>query len=366
MGATTISWTGTRLIEPLTLSRSVRLDDDAELATGPHPAGELLPGFTFNPWLGCRRVSEACRNCYAEAWAKRAGYTGDGRHRLSIWGPPSTTPRVRTSAVYWKRPLRWNDVAGSLGVRFKVFCASLADVGEDHPMVEQWRAELFALIERTPCLDWLLLTKRPATLADAAPMDWRIHGWPKQVWVGSTVEDQRSADERLRHLLRIPARVRFLSCEPLLGPLDLGPWIGDHDCRSGPECGWRGWSHDLLPCDAGKREECAEDEDACEGEGGHCPRCGSPCHVGPIEERGHCLTDSYEREMYPLDWIILGGESGPGHRPLDLGAAEDLAAQAKKVGAAVFVKQDSGPRPGEKGRIPDALWALKDSPEVSS
>jgi len=97
MGATTIGWTGTPLTQPLSLARELRLDEKVTLHAGEHPVGEILPGFTFNPWVGCQRVSEACRRCYAEAWSKRAGYTPDGRHHLPIWGPPSTTPRSRAS-----------------------------------------------------------------------------------------------------------------------------------------------------------------------------------------------------------------------------------------------------------------------------
>lgn len=315
MAVTKIEWTGTPLAHALMLSRAVRLDGKVMLAAGEHAAGEILPGFTFNPWLGCQRISEACRQCYAEVWSKRVGYTDTGHRRLAIWGPPSTTERVRTSKDNWRRPLRWNAVARELGVRFKVFCASLADVGEEHPQVGPWRKELFDLIDATPHLDWLLLTKRPANLAASWP--WKEA--PRNVWAGATMEDQACADRRAGELVKIPAAVHFASVEPMLGEVDLGFALPSPDVRT----------------------------------------------------EIHAEARRLKRGHYPLPfrtarvrWVILGGESGGGHRELDLLAAEHLAAQALQHGAAVFVKQDSGPYPGTRGRLSDSMWELKQWPEV--
>lgn len=105
---------------------------------------------TFNPWLGCSKISPSCAHCYAEGWAKRSGLVKWGDH-----------PRRRTSAANWREPLKWNRAAEAAGERRRVFCASLADVFEDREELKPWRYDLWRLIEATPSLDWLLLTKRP-------------------------------------------------------------------------------------------------------------------------------------------------------------------------------------------------------------
>lgn len=164
---------------------------------------------TFNPWVGCQKVSPGCDHCYAEGWAKRSG--------MVTWGPHGT--RKLTSAANWRQPLRWNAQAEREGRRFRVFCASLADVF-DNRVPQQWHSELFDLIERTPHLDWLLLTKRPQNIPDLIWPKWD-DGLPLNIWLGTTVENQEEADRRIFHLIRVPAAVHFLSCEPLLGPVDL-------------------------------------------------------------------------------------------------------------------------------------------------
>lgn len=168
---------------------------------------------TFNPWWGCTKVSEACKHCYAESWAKRVG--------KSVWGPKSD--RRFFGEEHWKQPLRWNVAVDSKGERPRVFCASMADVFEPRPDLDPWRGKLFDLIEATPNLDWLLLTKRPEHVASLAK--WK-DDWPDHLWLGTTVELQHRAEELLPHLAAIPAAVRFISAEPLLGPLDLEPWLG--------------------------------------------------------------------------------------------------------------------------------------------
>lgn len=167
---------------------------------------------TFNPWWGCLKISEACKHCYAEAWAKRVGQ--------GVWG--QNAPRRFFSDVHWREPERWNARLEPTGKRARVFCASMADVFEDRRDLDPHRARLWDLIERTSHLDWLLLTKRPENVARLA----RWSQWPKNVWLGATVENQKRADENLPHLLEVPAAVRFISAEPLLGPLDLGSYLG--------------------------------------------------------------------------------------------------------------------------------------------
>lgn len=169
---------------------------------------------TFNPWWGCVKVSEACKHCYAESWAKRVGQ--------KVWG--IDTKRRTFGDAHWNQPITWNTAAAKAKDRPRVFCASMADVFEEREELDPLRARLWQLIEATPNLDWLLLTKRPQAIARKA--GWS-RDWPENVWLGATVELQKRADEALPYLAEIPAKVRFISAEPLLGPLDLRRWLGE-------------------------------------------------------------------------------------------------------------------------------------------
>lgn len=195
---------------------------------------------TFNPWWGCVKVSQACKHCYAESWAKRVGQ--------NVWGPKAD--RRFFGDKHWSEPLRWNADAAKTGERPRVFCASMADVFEDRRDLDEARQRLWGLIEATPNLDWLLLTKRPEVIADLAP--WGAE-WPDNVWLGTTVETQEWADKRLPILTAIPAKVRFISAEPLLGPVDLGQhatgldWVitgGESGPKARPSS--PSWFRDLL------------------------------------------------------------------------------------------------------------------------
>ncbi len=262
--------------------------------------------YTFNPWVGCQRVSPGCENCYAEAYDKRVGGVPK-RQRTDPsvaelrWGPKA--PRVRTSESYWKQPLKWNREAEAAGERRRVFCASLADVFEDRDELIPWRRELFELIDATPGLDWLLLTKRPENIMGMLPWGWvnaMLHGLvPPNVWFGTTVEDQRRANERIPQLLSVPAAVRFLSCEPLLEPVDLSFWL---------------------------------DED----ENGFSWRTGNA-----------------------IQWVIIGGESGNGARPFHTEWARALIAQCREGDVAPFVKQ-LGSEAVAAGRDQLSLLRMKD------
>ena len=266
---------------------------------------------SFNPWWGCARVSPGCVHCYADDQAKRYGHQVWRRHG----------PRRMLSDQNWARPLKWNRDAERAGEPAKVFCASMADVFEAHPDVREPRKRLWGVIEATPWLRWQLLTKRPENIAGMVP--WG-NDWPSSVWIGASAENQRWADARLPHLLNIPAAVRFLSCEPLLGPIDL-PFIEEWD--------------------------------------------GCTCSVGPggyygMHERG-CGTEPGPA-WGNLHWVIIGGESGHGARPMDLAWAHSLIRQCREAGAAAFVKQvgsvaakELGPFAGIKGgnweALPDSL-----------
>lgn len=168
---------------------------------------------TFNPWWGCVKVSPACKNCYAEAWAKRLG--------LSMWGPRAQ--RRFFSDAHWKEPLRWNREAERDGERRRVFCASMADVFEARAELDETRHRLWRLIEETPALDWLLLTKRPERIGRCVP--W-AEAWPRNIWLGTTAETQKWLDKRVPALLKYAqAAVLFISAEPLLGALDARPYL---------------------------------------------------------------------------------------------------------------------------------------------
>ena len=215
---------------------------------------------TFNPWIGCTKISDACDFCYAEDWSKRYGRAQWGHH-----------PRQRTSATTWAQPLKWNREARESGKPRFVFCASLADVF-DNQVPDVWRADLWSLIRECDSLTWLLLTKRPQNIAKMLPADWGI-GW-KHVWLGTTVEHQEAADRNIPALLSVPAEKRFLSCEPLLGPIDL-EHIGNA----------------LFDRKAAIRR----------------------CMNGPAAMNWD-QADAYIAHP-EIDWVIAGGESGPNARP---------------------------------------------------
>ncbi len=216
--------------------------------------------FTFNPWIGCQKVSPGCDNCYAETLM-------DKRYHRVEWGPHGE--RKRTSEANWKLPLRWARAArrdielvdeGMLTLpppRPRVFCASLADVF-DNQVPNAWRIDLWTLIRQTPELDWLLLTKRPENIAAMLP-GIRPLSFPN-VWFGTTAEDQAHYNRRWPILSRVPAALCFISYEPALGPLtDLYATAGQAPdwiiCggESGPAARTMNpeWARDL-------RDECAE------------------------------------------------------------------------------------------------------------
>ncbi len=254
---------------------------------------------TLNPWRGCTKVSAGCAHCYAETMSKRNPSV------LGVWGPRGR--RVVAAESYWQQPLKWNADAERAGERRRVFCASLADVfeGEDTMPAESWplvqaaRARLFELIEQTPALDWLLLTKRPENTWQNAytPISW-WERWPRNVWLGTSVENQEQADKRIPHLLRAPAAVRFLSCEPLLGPVNLDRWL-------------MGWSEY------------------------HGAKAG-------LREAGKRIDQAYEARdgaRSKLHWVIAGGESGAHARPMHQRWVRSLRDQCSKARVAFFFKQ---------------------------
>ncbi len=237
-------------------------------------------GNTFNGWIGCTRVSPACDRCYAAEWAKRY-------ERDVTWGEPGQKAKLRlTSDANWRKPHKWNRDAEKSGTRTKVFCSSLSDVF-DNDADPMWRKRLWDVIAATPHLDWQLLTKRPQNIQKMLPDDWGVKGYAN-VWLGTTAENQTEYDRRKPILMSIPARIRFISMEPLLGPIAMGD------------------GNAAMP-----------------------------------------------------DWVIVGGESGAGFRPMSMEAVESIRAQCANRGIAFFFKQDSSMKPGCKGRASDSLWSAK-------
>ena len=263
---------------------------------------------TFNPWIGCTKVSPACDNCYAEDYARR--------YKIADWG---NHPRHKTGASTWSVPRRLNRDADTWFAQYGrprfIFCASLADVF-DNQVPAEWRRELWDLIRDCDRLVWLLLTKRPQNIRKMLPSDWG-EGW-SHVWLGATVENQVEAQKRLIHLMSVPAAKRFVSCEPLTGPLDLSEVWPDSDTKI-----------DFI--------------------------------------RGHCEVEDIIEGWQPsewcpdqLDWVITGGESGANARSAPEEWYLDLRDQCFLAGVPFHFKQwgefdAAGKRVGKKkaGRILD-------------
>lgn len=168
---------------------------------------------TFNGWIGCEKISEACKFCYAEKYADRWS--------IAKWGKNGT--RHKTSQQNWNQLLKWNRQAEKANERHRVFCFSLADIMEDSPLIPQvWREEFYALVRQCTWLDFLFLTKRPENYSRFLPADWG-NGYDN-VWLGCSIENQQRYDERVIHMDMIPARVKFFSMEPLLGNVEMG-WV---------------------------------------------------------------------------------------------------------------------------------------------
>lgn len=157
---------------------------------------------SWNPWWGCNKVSAACLHCYIAQIMRRSG-------NEPFHGPK----RTKT----WKDPLKWNRQAAKAGTRRRVFTCSMSDFF--HPGADAWRDEAWEIIRQCENLDWLILTKRPELIRDRLPRDLG-DGYPN-VWLGTTIEDQ-SQIKRLDILSKIPAAIRFVSAEPLLGPVRFG------------------------------------------------------------------------------------------------------------------------------------------------
>ena len=252
---------------------------------------------THNPWSGCTKISAGCANCYA-------ANLPPAMRRHAIWGDGGQ--RVRATDAYLRQPFAWDRKAEKDGVRRRVFCASVADVFEARPELDPWREDLLKTIAATPHLDWQLLTKRP----EYAVKFLAGRTLPPNLWMGTSVENQEAADIRIPHLLKIPAAVRFLSMEPLLGAVDVSRWLSVRPCA----CDAKG---DVNPF-----RTCAE----------------TPCAAR-------------------VGWVIVGGESGPKARPMHPDWARKLRDQCVAAGVPFFFKQWGMLAPGEEIDAAGNGWA---------
>ena len=293
---------------------------------------------TFNPWWGCVKVSDGCKFCYAE--------TLDGRYNANDphWGPMRR--RKFFSDNHWKDPHKWNREAENSGVRRRVFCASMADVFEElpegHPdreAMDAARRRLFQTIAATPHLDWQLLTKRPENILpilkrlqeEVEGEFWNFYAnWldgkpPHNVWLGTSVEDQESV-ARVARVIKVPAVVHFLSCEPLLSSLDLSQYLPRQGVRQPTATSWS-VSYYLAECKTcgyvGTSEWFSGDMGLDADSDSYCPKCHSP-HTGPIDG---------------LNWIIAGGESGPHARPMHPDWARRIRDQCAAADVPFLFKQ---------------------------
>ena len=250
---------------------------------------------TQNFWYGCAKVSAECRSCYAVT----APPVRIARSRgLELWGEKAR--RQIASEAMWAAPLKWDRSAAQAGERRRVFVNSLADFFEDYrgpdaQAVAAARQRACELMGTTQHLDWLLLTKRPENLFFMVPPAW-LKQWPPSVWVGTTAGTQETAAHRIPLILRVPAQVRFISAEPMLEDVNFRPWLS-RGCR-------------FLASD---------DHDPAS-----CP------------DEAHYFRG--------IDWLIIGGESGPGARPFDLEWARRSVGQCRQARVPAFVKQ-MGARP---------------------
>ena len=243
---------------------------------------------TFNGWIGCTKVGPGCDHCYAEALSTS---------RLGVpWGPGA--PRRRTAASTWQQPRRWNNRAARAGIRERVFCSSLADVF-DNEIDPSWRADLFRLIRETPALDWLLVTKR---IGNAEKMASEAGGWPENVWLGATIVDQKEANRDIPKLIEIEGpRFRFLSMEPLLGPVDLSRVAPGQELH-----GRRDVEHVIHALRGGVWDQMMRARD----------------------------TDGPR-----IHWVIVGGESGLGARPMHPDWLISIHDQCEAAGVPFLFKQ---------------------------
>lgn len=300
---------------------------------------------TASPWHGCSKVHTGCENCYAEALAKRNPAT------LGIWGETGT--RVKSKS-FIRNLHKWDREARRAGRIASVF-PSLCDPFEDRPELEPWRREMFEAIDQCPNLRLLLLTKRPENVRGMWPgvchdTDMGGNGVTMtmhrpNVHLLYSASDQPSLDAGIDHLLacRPLVPVLGLSLEPLVGPVDLTPWLlgGERNVQTCSTCDGEGVPKDVIAKHAAVCQYMSHDindgaERVCSSCGSMLPACAA------CEETGGKVY------LPTIDWVIVGGESGPGARPCNVAWIRSIIRQCKAAGVPVFVKQ-LGSRPIDTG-----------------
>lgn len=260
---------------------------------------------TFNYWEGCQKAGPGCDHCYAEV--RNARFAGIKIENVSVapnWGPGA--PRRLTSVKNRNLPHRWNREHKAFkakhGRRQRVFCSSLSDVF-DNAVDPAWRADLFAIMEACTNLDWLVLTKRVGNVAKMVPARWmEPGGWPAHVRIGATIVNQEEADRDIPKLLALPCP-NFLSMEPLLGAVAFDRIPANLEPLEGKQA-WD-WFNALT------------------GQG-----------VFQDEPEPDQAAD-----YRVIDWVIVGGETGPGARPMHPDWARDLRDQCEAAGVPFLFKQ---------------------------
>lgn len=286
---------------------------------------------SFNTHWGCAHVDapgdepSECDHCYAETMAVRWGWSESGANE-PIWGPD--VGRRFFGPKHWAEPLKWDHEARAEGLERTVFCSSMADVFEKHKypevqvQLDYARARLWKLIEATPNLIWLVLTKRPELISSMVPEAWMNGAWPANMVPGTSAGTQRALAIRVPRLIALPATHTFLSIEPLFEHVDLTPWMPAGRCRW--QCGGcRRFFGGTEPRQT-------------------CPNCGrvgywSGSHVGNSRSNGQ-----------PISWVIVGGESGPNDDvrdrvDLNLDAARRIRDDCARAGVPFHFKQVGGP-----------------------
>ncbi len=317
---------------------------------------------TWNPLRGCTRVSSGCENCYAEKVAARFSGPGLPYEGLATRGPARWTGKVRLAEKHLDDPLRWRRPR-------RIFVNSMSDLFHES-VPDEWIDRIFAVMALAPQHTFQVLTKRPGRMRSYLSRDLHAHhllvaihgmkatftervraisgkqgvyeGPLANVHLGVSVEDQATADERIPLLLETPAAVRFISAEPLLGPIDVGMSSAACQC-----CVPRIWSSRWLRLRAPLGPDrifgrlppwCPEN---CVADVG-VYRASSNNHGAlSVQTPGGLLgVRPSEAEALPaLDWVIVGGESGPGARPCDVEWLRSLVTQCRESETPIFVKQ---------------------------
>lgn len=283
---------------PRRLLESVSLETEGSEAMGEKIKIEWCD-HTWSPWRGCSKVAAGCVNCFAERMARRRP------DLFGTWGVEGR--RVVAGESYWRLPYRWNRAAKKEGVRRRVFCGSMMDWLELRPELEGPRFRLLRTIVDTPSLDWILLSKRCENFHRATTLHPELDSMPSNAWLLYSASTQVDLDRGVPHLLRCPAAVRGLSLEPLLETIRLYPEL---------------------------------------------PTCRETRHaIGTDNVRGIPMSDTPIAALAfsdKIQFVIIGGESGPGASPCDIAWIRSIRDQCRAAGVPLFVKQ-LGARPIDHG-----------------